>query len=543
MKSIVVSVCAKTAEELVEQIKKAEEIGDVIEVRFDCLNEDQFDKAVTELSRLKHEKQILATCRPKSRKAEFMCDKRIPPYTDEESEVISKARKQRISEWSQILTLENVTMVDLEGDIHLSCLLNCDNEISIFKSISDRVKKRKIILSEHVFEKTPTTDEIEKVYEAVSQISVDEDPEEWKGLLDNKIIKIAIQTDALDDTLIVWSLLKKAKAENKDLVPIAMAEAGKWTRILGLAYGAPMTYASLETGKEVAPGQISAEDLRDVYRVKELNEETEIYGVIGDPVKFSLSPYMQNAGFKAAGLNAVFIPFEVKDLENFIKRFLPESGLNIKGLSVTIPHKQAIMKYLDEIDETAQKIGAVNTVKIAEGKLYGYNTDALGFIAPLKKAWEDLKDKTAAVLGAGGGARAVIYALQREGVEVAVYARDTATAKPLAEEFKVDLKNLQGAEFTGFDIVINATPLGMKGKFEGLSASTNSQLRGVKAAYDLVYTPEVTPFIQEARTAGVPIIIGGAEMLVAQGAEQFRIWTADNAPEEIMKEAVRKKLR
>jgi shikimate dehydrogenase len=260
-------------------------------------------------------------------------------------------------------------------------------------------------------------------------------------------------------------------------------------------------------------------------------------------VNFSLSPYMQNAAFKAAGLNAVFIPFEVKDLGSFITRFLPESGLNIRGLSVTIPHKQAIMKYLDEIDETARKIGAVNTVKIMDGKLHGYNTDAPGFISPLKKAFGELSGKRAAILGAGGAARAVIYALQQEGVAVTVFARDTAKAQPLAEEFKVVLKNLQSAEFTGFDIVINATPLGMKGKFEGQSPSTNSQLRDVKAAYDLIYTPDVTPFIQEARTAGVPIVIGGAEMLVAQGAEQFKIWTGNNAPEEIMKEAVRKKLR
>jgi 3-dehydroquinate dehydratase/shikimate dehydrogenase len=480
MKSIVVSVCAKTADELIRQIKQAEEFADVIEVRFDCLDQLEIQKALEEFPSANPSKPLLATFRP---------------FEQGGSREISESERREF--WQNA---ERFDWIDIEPDLP--------------KPPEPVWSHGKKICSHHDFNGIP--EDLDEIYNDLRRMHGD-------------IIKIAAQTDDISDGLPLWKLLKKT---DKPLIPIAMGEAGKWTRILGLAHGAPMTYAALETGKEVAPGQISAEDLRDVYRVKELNEQTEIYGVIGDPVKFSLSPYMQNAVFKAAGLNAVFIPFEVEDLESFITRFLPESGLNIRGLSVTIPHKQAIMKYLDKIDETARKIGAVNTVKIVDGKLHGYNTDAPGFISPLKKALGKLSGKRAAILGAGGAARAVIYALQQEGVKVTVFARDTAKAKPLAEEFKVDLKNLQSAEFTGFDIVINATPLGMKG-----------QLRDVKAAYDLIYTPDVTPFIQEARTAGVPIVIGGAEMLVAQGVAQFEIWTGNNAPEEIMKEAVRKKLR
>ena len=489
MKSIVVSVCAKTAEELIEQIKRAEELADVIEARFDCFDVAEVEKILANFPVAA--RPVLATFRSQE-------------YGG--SREISLEERERF--WHAAPRFE---LADIEPDM------------------VGRVAGKKIC-SYHNF--VGASIDLEATYEELAAAESD-------------VIKIAVQTDDISECLPLWNLLKRSKTENRQFVPIAMGEAGKWTRILGLAYGAPMTYASLETGKEVAPGQISAEDLRDVYQVKELNEETEIYGVIGDPVKFSLSPYMQNAGFKAAGLNAVFIPLEVKDLESFITRFLPESGLNIKGLSVTIPHKQAIIKYLDEIDETAQKIGAVNTVKIVDGKLYGYNTDAPGFIKPLKKAYGELSGKTAAVLGAGGGARAVIYALQKEDAKVTVFARDTAKADPLGEEFHMEIKNLQDADLKGFDIVINTTPLGMKGKFEGQSPSINSQLSGVAAVYDLVYTPEVTPFIQKARTAGVPIIIGGAEMLVAQGAEQVKIWTGNNAPPEIveiMKEAVRKKL-
>ena len=513
MRSIVVSVCAKTADELIRQIKQADEFADMIEVRFDCLDESDLtlsssNKADIDKADLEKLGKQIDKIMGSRGNAKILMTLRSPEQGGQRASTF----KERDLFWRMGCDLE---WADFEEDM--------------FETSYDWLYER--IFSYHDFNEVPQ--DLERIYQRFSETPAD-------------IIKIAVHTHDISDGLPLWKLLKKPGKDDQRFVPIAMGEAGKWTRILGLAYGAPLTYAALETGKEVAPGQISAEDLRDVYRVKELNEQTEIFGVIGDPVKFSLSPYMQNAAFKAAEFNAVFIPFEVKDLDSFIRRFLPESGLNIKGLSVTIPHKQAIMKYLDEISETAQKVGAVNTVKIVDGKLYGFNTDAPGFIAPLKKAYGELKEKTAAVLGAGGGARAVIYALQEEGVKVTVFARDTARAETLGEEFHINIKNLQGAEFTGFNIVINATPLGMKGKFEGQSASTSSQLKGVTVGYDLVYTPEVTPFIQEARTAGVPIVIGGAEMLVAQGAKQFEIWTGNNPPPEIveiMKEAVRKKLR
>lgn len=497
MKEIVVSVCAKTAKELVIQIKHAEEFADVIEVRFDCLEPDEIQKSFASLNSTK---PLLFTFRPVAQggHADVEIEWRFTFWT---AFVVNNAAIQKHNTW-----------LDLEYDL------------------IGQVQKSDIPMTIHSFHDfSGAPDDIEEVYEHLAG--------------GDAAAKIAIQTDDISDGLALWKLLKKAKSENKQLVPIAMGEAGKWTRILGLAYGAPMTYAALESGKEVAPGQISAEELRDVYRVKELTEKTDIFGIIGDPVKFSLSPYMQNAAFKAAGKDAVFVPFEVQDLDSFITRFLPESGLNIRGLSVTQPHKQAVMKYLDEIDETAQKIGAVNTLKIVDGKLHGFNTDAPGFIAPLTQRAGNLSGKRAAVLGAGGAARACIHALKQNGAQVTVFARDLAKAKPLAAEFGVDLQLLSDEAFSGFDLVVNATPLGMKGKFEGQSPSTPGQLKGVPVVYDLVYNPEETPFLQAARTAGVPTVIGGLEMLVAQGAEQFRIWTGGDAPVEVMKAALRERLK
>ncbi|MDQ3181196.1 MAG: shikimate dehydrogenase, partial [Acidobacteriota bacterium] len=358
----------------------------------------------------------------------------------------------------------------------------------------------------------------------------------------SKVTKIAVHADDIADSLVVWQLLKKAKSENKQIIPIAMGEAGKWTRILGLAHGAFMVYASLESSKETASGQIPAQDLIEIYRVKELNEQTEIYGIIGNPVSQSLSPPMHNAAFKFYNLNAVYIPFAVKNLDEFIRKFLKESGLDIKGFSVTIPHKQAIIKYLDFIDETAEAIGAVNTVKIIGGKLHGYNTDADGFVEPLKNSYGDLKDAKAAVLGNGGAARACIYALKQENADVTIFARDLAKAEILANKFQVKSQELSKADFNDFEIVVNSTTLGMKGILENETPAVAEQIARVKFVYDLVYNPFETRFLKEAKSVFVPTL-GGMAMLIAQAMKQFEIWTGKVAPTKEMSQAALKKLQ
>jgi shikimate dehydrogenase len=223
-----------------------------------------------------------------------------------------------------------------------------------------------------------------------------------------------------------------------------------------------------------------------------------------------------------------------------------EIELNFKGFSVTLPHKQAIIRHLDGLDETARKIGAVNTVKITDGKLYGYNTDAPGFIEPLLNSYGDLHGARVAVLGAGGAARAVVYALQTAGAQVTMFARDTAKAKPLAEDFQVELQALttndeQRAAYKDFDILVNTTPLGMKGKAEGETPAVAGQLAGLQMVYDLVYIPFQTPLMAEADRAEVPKI-GGLAMLVAQALEQQRIWTGLEPPMKEMSRAALERL-
>jgi 3-dehydroquinate dehydratase/shikimate dehydrogenase len=323
-----------------------------------------------------------------------------------------------------------------------------------------------------------------------------------------------------------------------------MGEAGKWTRILGLAHGAYMTYASLDEGEETADGQISAKDLVDVYRVKELDKDTRVYGIIGDPVSSSISPIMQNAAFVHDGMNAVFIPLLVKDLDEFTRRMVRratrEVELNFAGFSVTMPHKLSIMRHLDEIDMAAAKIGAVNTIKIIDDKLIGYNTDAHGFITPLMEKFGDLKGARVAVLGAGGAARACVYALKQEGAQITVFVRDKKRAGDFVSDFDVDLKQLPTGNCklpSATDIVVNATPVGMKGKLEDQTLLNADELSGVKLVYDLVARPVTTALASEAKKAGVPTI-GGVEMFIAQGVWQFEIWTGRDAPADVMRDSV-----
>jgi shikimate dehydrogenase len=274
---------------------------------------------------------------------------------------------------------------------------------------------------------------------------------------------------------------------------------------------------------------------------------TRVYSVIAGDTSYSLSPYMHNAAFKARGLNAVFIPMQVADLDAVMRRMVKgetrEIELNFHGFSVTNPHKQSVMNYLDRVDETARTIGAVNTVMIENNKLHGYNTDAAGFIRPLTKALGDLSGARVSVVGAGGAARACVYALKREGADVTLLVRDPQKASALADEFDVAVEDLTNAvEPLATDILVNATPLGTRGSAENETIATADAMLGVKLVYDLVYNPIETRLLREAKLAGARTV-GGLDMLIAQGAKQFEIWSGQAAPLETMRRSIEGRLR
>ncbi len=496
---ICVSVCAESVDNFIRNIGLAEVYADVIELRLDCLDRADLRHTIENLPAI--EKTYLFTLRSQGQGGK--CDLNLG---------------EKLKFWEHVLWARDGTdlMIDIEADTKM--LLAVDPE------------KVTRIISLHHFE--PPPDDLAITWSVLSDLS-------------GGIVKIAAMADDAVDAIAVWKLLETARAEGRPVIPIAMGEAGKWTRILGPAHGAFMTYASPDEGSETAPGQVTAQEMAKVYRVKHLDLETKVYGVIGDPVSRSLSPYIHNPAFASIGANAVFIPFLVKDIDAFMERMVrPETReveLNLAGFAVTMPHKRSVMKYLDVIDATAQAIGAVNTVRIEDGRLTGYNTDAGGFIEPLRQRLSTFAEIRVAVIGAGGAARAVAYALNAGGADVTVVARDPRKGRTIAQEFGTRYSDISSfkSEISNrsckaYDIIVNATSLGMPGTSEEESLFTAEELSGVRYVYDLVTRVDETPLLREAGQAGIAVI-GGLEMLMAQAAKQFEIWTGRHAPIGLMR--------
>jgi 3-dehydroquinate dehydratase/shikimate dehydrogenase len=326
------------------------------------------------------------------------------------------------------------------------------------------------------------------------------------------------------------------------MIPIAMGPAGLATRILGPSRGAFLTFATLDQGSETANGQPTVSELRNLYRVDRLNPDTQITGLIGLPLSHSVSPHVHNAALQSVGVNGVYMPFPVRDVVAFLKRMVHprtrEIEWNIRGLSVTAPYKSRVMDALDWIEPTAAELGAINTIVVEGNELHGYNTDILAFIQTLVSHFGEMVNAKCAVIGAGGAARAVIWGLKQMATNVTVFARNEGQAKTLARELEVDCLPFNDAKFGEFDLVINATTLGTVGDQESETPALAEQLTGARLACDLVYNPEETLFLREARQAGCKTL-GGLPMLVRQAMEQFKLWADTDAPEQVMVQAAR----
>ena len=484
------SVTANTASDTVASISKAEKTADIIEIRFDHLPEHEVTQLLDHLRVYGYKKPFIATYR-----------------SSEQGGLAPSDSTTRRQFWERLCN--GFWAVDQEEDIF------------------DRtVQTQNHILSYHDFDAGRA--DVMQVFERLRSKKP-------------TIVKYAYLADDITDTIPVWRMLKGAADASQQAVVIAMGEAGKITRILGCAYGSKWTYGSVD--EATAPGQISVEDLIDLYRVHALSNNTKVYGVIGDPVSHSLSPKIHNAAFKDAALDSVFLPLLVKDLHGFIERMVRPSSreveLNFAGFAVTMPHKLIIMDQLDEIDDTAMAIGAVNTVKIDGDLLRGYNTDADGFIRPLLEKLGSIKGLMVAVLGAGGAARACLYALKAHGASATIIARDADRGSKLAGEFGAEFFTMKGGSIESFEVLVNATPVGMAGNEGSPMPFDLASSDRIKVVYDLVTSTKPTPLIRAALKAGIQTITG-VEMLVAQAARQFEIWTGQSAPVNVMENAALK---
>jgi 3-dehydroquinate dehydratase / shikimate dehydrogenase len=333
--------------------------------------------------------------------------------------------------------------------------------------------------------------------------------------------KVVTTATSLYDNVVMMKFLEEQSARFS-IVGVCMGEQGIISRVLGLRAGSAFTFAAATAGEETAPGQIAAATLRNVYRIEQVDAATRVYGVAGDPVTYSLSPQMMNAAFRRENVNAVYLALHAKSVADLLHcvRDIP-----IHGLSITMPYKQEIIEHLDNTDALTQKTGACNTVvRAQDGKMYGFNTDVAGMVRPLEQRLS-LQGAKILVLGAGGAARSAVFGLKERGAEVYILNRTPEPAQKLARQARArsikraDLKKLS------FDVIINATPVGM-----GPAEASPLNEKEIKARYvmDMVYQGE-TRFAKLARAQGAEVIPGW-EMFVQQGARQFEIWTGKPAP-------------
>jgi 3-dehydroquinate dehydratase/shikimate dehydrogenase len=374
---------------------------------------------------------------------------------------------------------------------------------------------RRILLSIHDFDGTPNLPR---------KISVAR-----RGLVD--AVKIAAKAKTIADSV---RLLKVAQ-RSKSFVAIPMGDVGLPARILALREGSELAYAPV--AEATAPGQVSLDDMLYLYRAHQLTRRTRVYGIVGDPVGHSLSPLLHNTGFIARHIDAVYLPFLVHHLKDFLSA-IPEFG--IRGFSVTHPHKQTILKYLKECDPLAAEIGAVNTVVVRrDGSLFGCNTDHLGVLRALEKKLR-IKGSRVLIFGAGGAARAAAFALTRSGAAVAICARREEAARKLARAFGGETVPRAALRNECFEAILNATPVGMH-PHNGVSPLAPSELH-CRLVMDLINRPRKTQLLKIAARKGIATV-PGVEMLLAQGFAQWELWTGQRAPEAAMRGAVLGALR
>jgi len=344
-----------------------------------------------------------------------------------------------------------------------------------------------------------------------------------------ELVKVAVTPQCLADCVPLLGLGAEA-ARHGSIVIIGMGDYGLATRLLAGRFGSAWTYA----GELRDIGQVSAHALLQDYRLRSITNSTAVYGIVGGSVTHSVSPSMHNAAFAASHVDAVYLPLPAVSADDFLTF---GRAIGISGASVTIPHKVSLFDRVDEIYSVARRIGAINTIRVHDGKWIGGNTDASGFLHPLLDR-VNLKGRRAAVLGAGGAARAVVVALASSGCTVTVHARDQARAAEIASLGSGGVGRWP-PEPDSWDLLINCTPIGTYPRIDETPVPAD-RLTG-QVVYDLVYNPPLTRLLREAAARGCHTI-GGLDMLVGQAHEQFAWWTGAAPPAGVMRDAAVRRL-
>jgi 3-dehydroquinate dehydratase/shikimate dehydrogenase len=474
---ICLSIAAKSVKELISIARETEKFVDLFEIRLDYLEDKN------EIFDIRMPCQTIFTFRHKREGGLY--------YGDE---------AERLNFLLRIAKAFPNSYIDLEHDVPKEFFYEINKSCST-------------ICSYHEFDEEWDIDKIIKMLDKPAEI-----------------FKIALMAKTINKVFRAIDILNSLKQQGKSVNLVIMGKQGQWTRILASFFKLPWTYISYSPQTQTAPGQISFNHAVKIYRLNNVDMSYSVYGIIGSPLDHSISPIIHNIAFKELSYKAIYVPFDIDDLKLFMQKI--NKLIPLRGLSVTIPYKTTILSYIDQVDEDAIKIGAVNTLKYKESKWIGYNTDWIGFIKPLLNVVNPNKLKVL-VLGAGGAAASVIYALKKHGAKVAITNRNNIKAVELANKFYIDFVPWDQKDSYDFDILVNATPAGMYPQ----EASKPIELKSFEAKiiYDLVYNPLETELLKEAKAKGA-ITINGLDMLIEQAVDQLKIWIGNSPPKHMLKE-------
>lgn len=530
MTRLCIPLTGSTCEQMKADLAAAAAAGaDAVELRLDFL-EEWDDSAVADLLAAagRFEGEVIATCRIAGEGGH---------YDGDEATRISRLEFVGLSDAVDYVDVEYASWL-VSANVRQKIGLVCDVDGG-----TDRPRHR-LILSTHNFTSTP--------FDIVASI-------ELLSREPAHVVKIACKASTVVEALRMLEALR-ASAAVRPTIALSMGEAGVMTRVLARKFGAFLTFASLDADRESAPGQVSVADMKQVYRWDAINAATKVFGVIGCPVGHSMSPAILNAAFGEADYDGVYLPFRVEpayaSFAAFIDGCLARPWLDLRGCSVTIPHKQNLLQYVEQrgghVDPLTARIGAANTLCVEPGgredgtdsRVSAYNTDYRGamdaLLVGMGKTAGQMDGTSVAVLGAGGVSRAIVAGLRDLGCAVTIFNRTHEKAVALAAEFGAQAGPFDERAGHGAEVVINCTSTGMSPDVDA-SPMPIEGLAHKPVVFDTVYNPIETRLLREARERGCATV-DGVEMFVRQAAAQFERWTGQPAPVETMREVVVRRL-
>jgi shikimate dehydrogenase/3-dehydroquinate dehydratase type I len=517
---ICIPITAGKKKDAMHAIKRSCQMADFIELRMDLIEDESLAELISAARNNSGAIQIIVTCRKKEEAAPAGAVVRI------KSAVNNKEEKIALLKEAIVLGADFIDIELAEGRAAIK-------ELQSF--CAKHGGKTKLIVSYHNLQETPALTKLKEIFHQCAKYKP-------------AIVKIVTTAKTIEDNLVMLSLIPYARKHSTEIISLCMGDKGRISRAVAPLLGSYLSFATLEEEGQSAPGQFTIgemkqfQELFNVPRTAPLAAAIPLrkslprnYILLGNPVGQSLSPLMHNAALKKMGIEENYSAYCVQDIYGALQGM---RGMNIRGASVTIPFKVAVMKYLDDINDDALKIGAVNTIINNNGRLTGCNTDLMGLVLTLKEAMP-VKGKTFVIIGAGGTARAAAYGIMKEGGFPVIANRTPEKGKILAKEINCPFYSLSAIGKIKANCLINTTPVGMYPKDK--SPVKSPALNGYEYVMDVIYNPLKTKLLKDAEGWGCHII-SGVDMFVHQGAEQLRRWTDVEPPRALMKKVILERL-